>query len=134
MALKYADFCKVCGTVRTRDPSGICSKCRKRGPIRPKTCKICHSALTKSEDSICYRCRQKMKMSTAVTSDEDVLRENIQELKKMQFIMEQRLQGKTFNVIADMMGMTKSAVYKKYLRVFEMLRTRTFSQTVTEDS
>lgn len=52
----------------------------------------------------------------------------------MQFIMEQRLQGKTFSNIADMMGLTRSSVYKKYVRVFDMLRTRTFSSAISEDS
>ena len=134
MALKYADYCKVCGTTRTRDPSGICSKCRKKGPVRPQTCKIGHSAMTKSEDGICYRCRIKLKKSYSVCSDEAVLRENIQELKRLQFIMEQRLQGKTFSNIADMMGLTKSSVYKKFVRAFQMLRTRPFSQAISEDS
>jgi len=134
MPLKNADLCKVCRTSRTRHPSGVCSKCRKRGEIRPQLCKVCHSALTKSDDGICYRCRIKMKKSSTPCSDEDVLKENIKQLKQMQFIMEERLLGKTFSQIADMMGTTKSSVYKKYLRVFDMLRTRMFSQDITEDS
>lgn len=134
MPLTKAGLCKVCGRVRTKDPSGICSRCRKAGPNRSQLCQICKTAMTRNPDGICYNCKMHLRQTPSLPNDEEVLKEALHELKKMQFIIEQRLQGRTFAATAEMMGTTKSSIYKQYQKALDIARLRTFSKSITEDS
>ena len=119
MALKYADFCTCCGKRRTKHPSKMCAVCRrKEDALAAKAdkhrtiCKQCGRRMANSEVGICSVCKQGNERGN--TDYEQRLRKAIQRQKDVQFVLERRLEGNSFNVIAEMTGIPVSHVYRNY--------------------
>ena len=111
MPLKYANLCKICHKHRTQNPSGICSRClRAKGE---KYCKICGTKKTTNENGICSSC------ATRNFDAEDGkvrLEQAINDTKLTLFILESRLNGKSFGEIAIACGLARSSCYSRYMR------------------
>lgn len=103
MALIYADFCTSCGKRRTRHPSGLCCRCRKRSPRM--SCVICGSKAKVGE--YCYECRRRLKVSKDLETA-------IDEQQQRLHILELRKSGMTFDKISDAVGLSKSTVHRVY--------------------
>ena len=82
-------------------------------------CRICGKPRTSQEDGLCDDCRRKMK---EYREDEQKRRENaISELRTNLTIIELRAKGCTFEEIAALVGIAKTAVYRRcYLLVPKM--------------
>ena len=115
MALKNAPVCKECGIRKTKHASGLCCDCRKKaGRIVPgkMVCRICGKPRTGEQDGLCDNCRRKM---LEYREDEQKRREAaIAELKTNQTIIQLRARGCTFEEIAALVGIAKTAVYRRY--------------------
>ena len=115
MPLKYGTVCKDCGKRKTKHVSGLCCDCRKKaGHIVPgkMTCRICGKQRTSVKDGLCDDCLIKMQ---AYHDDEQKRREKaIEELKTNLTIIELRANGCTFDKIAAIVGIAKTAVYLRY--------------------
>ena len=113
MSLTYADFCTQCGKRRTRHPSGLCCDCRRRlnDAFTPKmTCKVCGSPRDSLTDGLCPACHQKH-----IGMDEHDRRSAaIAELKTNLLILEERDRGTTFDEISNYLGLSKTAVFRRY--------------------
>lgn len=111
MGLLNADLCKSCGQRRTKDPSGLCSHCRRlKGRV---TCRICGQITTQAPDGICHICRSKIEHN-AKHADADTINKAINDVRTLLFILEKRKEGYSFGVIGEMTGLRKGTVYKKY--------------------
>ena len=113
MSLTYADFCTQCGKRRTRHPSGLCCDCRRRfnQSFTPKkACRYCGKKRDDVADGLCPDCRQKVDGK----DEHDRRSTAIDELKTNLFIIEERDRGTSFDAIANIIGMSRTAVYRRY--------------------
>ena len=106
MALKNAPFCTRCGQHRTKNPSGLCSHCRRR-PHPELPCKRCGTTNTSHESGLCYRCRCHSLCSPSLPSA-------IETQRKILTVLEMRQANYSFGNIGKALGMSKSGVYSIY--------------------
>lgn len=112
MALIYADVCKICHQHKTQHPSGICSHCRRsRGST---VCKLCGKVTTTHQSGICYKCRR----STPDATMDQRIASAIEDTKRTLLILERRQAGDSFATIAKMSGLSKTAVYSRFMRAY----------------
>lgn len=105
MPLVYAPYCSRCGTTHTTHPSGLCSHCRRR-PKPRVPCRVCGTP-TNHDSGLCHKCRRGAPLH-------DKLGSAVEKYKLILSVLEFRQQGCSFSEIAEIVGMSKSAVYELY--------------------
>ena len=103
MGLIHANLCTSCGNRRTKDPSGICCRCRRLS-LRT-SCLICGSKTKAGQ--FCSECRKRLETqkNLDVAISEQQQRLNILKLRKG---------GMSFHEISEAVGLAKSSVYTAY--------------------
>lgn len=102
MALKYAPFCARCNTHRTKNNTGICSRCLRSCKRNP--CRACGVAQTDHPSGLCYKCRTRTgelhNLDKAIEHHETILR-------ALKLLKEKN----SYQKIGQEVGMSKSGVY-----------------------
>ncbi len=136
-----AVLCKHCGEHLTVDPTGVCSRCRRNGALKPprQLCIICNRRMTRSEDGICSECarahqyKEKMRRSRKNHQDpqdgteplipvgyeketDNLIDDIIVELSLVLKILRRRKKGKSFGEIGKELKIPKSTCYKMFAR------------------
>lgn len=136
-----AVLCKHCGEHLTIDPTGVCSRCRRNGALKPprQLCVICNRRMTRNEDGICSECarahQSKEKMRRIRYNHQDpadgaepvvpvgyeketdnLIEDIIVELSLVLKILRRRKKGKSFAEIGKELKIPKSTCYKMFAR------------------
>lgn len=106
MALKNAPVCTRCGQHRTTNPTGLCSRCRRR-PHPEVLCTRCGITNTSHESGLCHRCRCHPVSSPSLPAA-------IEAQKKILTVLEMRLDGLSFRDIGVALGMSKARAFSIY--------------------
>ena len=112
MALRHAPLCNRCNQLRTKHPSGECSRCRRILP--PTFCRLCgNKTQFRYGLELCHDCRKKfpspLNIEAAIAKQEQYL--NILKLRQKKL---------PFDMIAKEVGLSKTAVYDAYRRLMHV--------------
>lgn len=123
-------LCSECGKARTKDPSGVCSRCRAKIEGRRARCRICGVRGTSHPSGVCAQCRRARTADTLDRMGPQIKSEYIDNLIKNLWediaLLNHYQDGKSFEEIAEIMNRSKTSVYQTFRRLvgtqlFEMV-------------